>query len=391
MPLLFVTSGDRMLELEGKEISVEIARKNILDLSYPQLKELVSSLKEPAYRADQILWWIYRKLATSFEEMTDLPSSLRQKLAEVASLTSLTPVDEKISADNQTRKVLFKLDDGKTIESSLMLYEKTDSSRERRTVCVSTQVGCAIGCPFCATGQQGFERNLRPGEIIGQVLYFMRLVSAEQLRGETATDAARRPVTNVVFMGMGEPLANYEAVWQSIVMLNSKHGLGLGARQITISTVGLVPQIRRLAGESIHVELAISLHAASDALRNKLVPSNKKYPLSQLIPACRDYFKKTGRRPTFEYALFQEVNDSVSHAHELARLLEGMNCQVNLIAGNPTACQEFTPSTMKKVLAFQKILKGSGVSSTVRASKGADIKAGCGQLRSRWIANSSTP
>jgi len=361
-------------------------RQNILDLSYPQLKELVHSLGEPAYRADQILWWIYGKLTTSFEEMTDLPQSLRQKLTEVASLTRLAPVDEKISTDGQTRKVLFRLEDSRTIESSLMLYEKTGSSRERRTVCVSTQVGCPVGCPFCATGQQGFERNLRPCEIIEQVLHFMRLVSTEQSSGEAATAPTRRPVTNVVFMGMGEPLANYEAVWQSIVTLNSKHGSGLGARQITVSTVGLVPQIRRLAGESIHVELAISLHAANDVLRNKLVPINKKYPLSQLIPTCRDYFKRTGRRPTFEYALFQGVNDSVNHALELARLLEGMNCQVNLIAGNPTACQEFTPSPMKKVLAFQKELKDSGVSSTVRVSKGVDIEAGCGQLRSRWIA-----
>jgi len=366
-------------------------RQSILDLSYPQLKELLSSLSEPAYRADQILWWIYGKLATSFEEMTDLPQSLRRKLAEVAALSSLTPVDEKISADGQTRKVLFRLDDGKTIESGFMLYERTGSSRERRTVCVSTQVGCAIGCPFCATGQQGFERNLRPGEIVGQVLYFMRLVSAEQLKGDAATDAARRPVTNVVFMGMGEPLANYEAVRQSIVTLNSRHGLGLGARQITISTVGLVPQIRRLAGESIHIELAISLHAAHDALRNKLVPINKKYPLSQLIPACRDYFKKTGRRPTFEYALFQGVNDSVNHARELACLLEGMNCQVNLIAGNPTACNEFSPSPMKRVLAFQKVLRDSRVSSTIRVSRGVDIEAGCGQLRSRWLSNGMKP
>jgi 23S rRNA (adenine2503-C2)-methyltransferase len=186
-------------------------------------------------------------------------------------------------------------------------------------------------------------------------------------------------------MGMGEPLANYEAVWQSIEILNSKHGLGLGARQITISTAGLVPQIRRLAGESIHVELAVSLHAANEVLRNKLVPINKRYPLSQLIPACREYLKKTGRRPTFEYALFQGVNDSLGHARELAHLLEGMNCQVNLIAGNATACKEFTPSPMKRVLAFQKMLKDSGVSSTVRVSKGTDIEAGCGQLRSRLI------
>jgi len=303
----------------------------------------------------------------------------------------MVSVYEKVSADGQTRKVLFRLDDGRTIESSLMLYEKVSSSRERRTVCVSTQVGCPVGCPFCATGQQGFERNLRPGEIMEQVLYFMRLVSAEQLRGEVATDPARRPVTNVVFMGMGEPLANYEAVWQSIITLNSKQSLGLGVRQITVSTAGLVPQIKRLAGEDIHVELAVSLHAANDALRNKLVPLNKKYPLSQLIPACREYFKKTGRRPTFEYALFQGVNDSLGHARELANLLQGLNCQVNLIAGNPTKCKDFAPSPMKKVLAFQKYLKDSGVSSTVRVSRGVDIEAGCGQLRSRWIANSSTP
>ncbi len=369
-----------------KGIDVETDHKNILDMSYPQLEELVCSLGEPAYRADQIAWWVYKKLATSFEEMTDLPQSLRQKLASVASLSGMVPLWGKVSADGQTRKVLFKLDDGRTIESSLMLYEKVGSSRERRTVCISTQVGCPAGCLFCATGQQGFERNLRPGEIIGQVLYFMRLVSAEQLGGETTTDPARRPVTNVVFMGMGEPLSNYEAVWQSVVTLNSKQGLGLGIRQITVSTVGLVPQIKRLAGESIHVELAISLHAANDALRNKLIPMNKKYPLSQLMPACRDYFQKTGRRPTFEYALFQGVNDSVSHARELANLLKGMNCQVNLIAGNPTKCKEFTPSPRKKVLEFQGQLKDSGVSSTVRVAKGVDIEAGCGQLRSRWIA-----
>ena len=360
-------------------------RQNIIDLSYTQLKELVRSLGEPAYRVDQILWWIYGKLSTSFDEMTDLPLALRQRLAVVASLSRLTPIDEKISADGQTRKVLFRLDDGRTIESSLMFYEKAGSSRERRTVCVSTQVGCNIRCPFCATGQQGFERNLRPGEIIEQVLYFMRLVSAEQVAGKAATDSDRRSVTNVVFMGMGEPLANYEAVWQSIEILNSKRGPGLGARQITISTAGLVPQIRRLAGEKIHVELAVSLHAAKDALRNRLVPINKKYPLSQLIPACREYFKKTGRRPTFEYALFRGVNDSVEHARELAHLLEGMNCQVNLIAGNPSACKEYAPSPMKRVLAFQTILKDSGLSSTVRVSRGVDIEAGCGQLRSRSV------
>ncbi len=364
---------------------METTRKNILDLTSPQLKELVESLGEPGYRADQIAWWVYRKLATSFEEMTDLPQSLRQKLAEVASLSILTPVDERVSADGQTRKVLFRLGDGKTIESSLMLYAPTGSSRERRTVCVSTQVGCPIDCPFCATGQQGFERNLKPGEIIEQILYFMRLMNAEQ-QGNKGQDLARRPITNVVFMGMGEPLANYEAVWQAVVMLNSKHGLGLGARQITISTVGLVPQIKKLASESIHVELAVSLHAANDELRNRLVPMNKRYPLRQLILACREYFEKTGRRPTFECALFQGVNDSLSHARELADLLRGLNCQVNLIGGNPTKCKDLAPSPRKKVLEFQRTLKESGITSTVRVSKGIDIEAGCGQLRSRWIS-----
>ena len=368
-------------------MDMETVQHKILDLTYPQLEELVCSMGEPRYRADQVLWWVYRKLAVSFEEMTDLPQSLRHKLASVASLSSLMPIDEKVSEDGQTRKVLFKLDDGRTIESSLMLYTGTGASRERRTVCVSTQVGCPVGCPFCATGQQGFERNLKPGEIMEQVLYFMRAVRAEQSDKVELTDPSRRPVTNVVFMGMGEPLANYEAVWQSIVMLNSKQGPGLGARQLTISTVGLVPQIRRLAGESIHVELAISLHAANDNLRNKLVPINKRYPLGQLIPACREYFEKTGRRPTFEYALFQGVNDALSHAHELSRLIEGMNCQVNLIAGNPTIKREFKSSPLKAVLAFQKQLRDSGISSTVRLSRGVDIEAGCGQLRSRWTGS----
>jgi 23S rRNA (adenine2503-C2)-methyltransferase len=345
------------------------------------LAEFVCSLGEPAYRADQILWWVYKKLATSFEEMTDLPQTLRQKLVSVASLSSLTLVEEKISADGQTKKVLFKLDDGKTIESSFMLYGRAGSSRERRTVCVSTQVGCPIGCVFCATGQQGFERNLRVGEIIEQVLHFMR-----SMNKETDIDLDRRLVTNVVFMGMGEPLANYEAVWQSIVMLNSKQGLNLGARQIAVSTVGLVPQIKRLASEGIHVELAISLHAAGDELRNRLVPINRKYPLKQLMAACREYFEKTGRRPTFEYALFRGINDTAGHASELAGLLEGLNCHVNLIAGNPTKSTEFAPSSKKTVLAFQKQLTERRISNTLRLSKGVDIEAGCGQLRSRWIA-----
>jgi len=378
----------------------------------------------------------------------------------------MEPVDERLSRDGQTRKVLFQLEDGKTIESAHMLYEQTETSRQRRTVCVSTQVGCSIRCPFCATGQQGFERNLTAGEIVEQVLYFVWLAQAGDQRGVTAhgvsrevrdasrresegaqlqypplksigmkrvqgfipagglgvspsssispksggqgiesgllgqpprglevspettpsRPAARRALTNIVFMGMGEPLANYEAVKGAITTLNSKRGLGLGARQITVSTVGLVPQIRRLAKEDVHVELAVSLHAASDRVRNVLVPVNRRYPLGRLIPACQEYLQETGRRPTFEYALFNGINDSLDQAQRLTELLAGFECHVNLIAGNPTPSKEFRPSVARRVAAFQKELTEGGISNTLRQSRGTDIEAGCGQLRSRRLA-----
>jgi 23S rRNA (adenine2503-C2)-methyltransferase len=356
-------------------------RPDILNLTSSQLKELVVSLGAPAYRADQLLNWIYKKLASSFAEMSDLPQGWRQRLAEETSLFTLTPLEHRTSSDGQTLKILFQLSDGKTIESTLMSYGPSASIRERRTVCISTQVGCALNCGFCATGQQGFERNLHPGEILEQVLYLARLVT--RTGTPKATEFSRRPVTNVVFMGMGEPLANYENVWQAIEMLNSKAGMELGARQITVSTAGLAPQIRRLAAESLHVELAVSLHAPIDQLRDRLVPVNKKYPLAELIAACREYFMKTGRRPTFEYALFQDINDSMGNADLLAQLLKGLNCSVNLIAGNPTACQEYHSSTLKQADAFQARLTARGLNSTIRAPRGTDIEAGCGQLRSR--------
>ncbi|HWR70816.1 MAG TPA: 23S rRNA (adenine(2503)-C(2))-methyltransferase RlmN [Dehalococcoidia bacterium] len=363
-------------------------KPRILDLSHSQLVELVSSLGEPEYRADQVLKWIYSGTARSFDEMTNLPQAFRQKLNESCQLFTLEAVDERLSRDEQTRKVLFQLEDGKTIESAYMLYEPTETSRERRTVCVSTQVGCSIRCPFCATGQQGFERNLTAGEIVEQVLYFVWLAQSGGQGGATPSPV-RRPLTNVVFMGMGEPLANYEAVKGAITRLNSKRGLGLGARQITVSTVGLVPQIQRLAKEDIHVELAVSLHAASDRVRSILVPVNRRYPLAKLIPACQEYLQLTGRRPTFEYALFNGINDSLDQAQKLAELLAGFECHVNLIVGNPTPSKEFRPSAARRVAAFQKELIEGGVSNTLRQSRGADIEAGCGQLRSRRMAKQS--
>jgi 23S rRNA (adenine2503-C2)-methyltransferase len=430
-------------------------KPRILDLSHSQLVELVGALGEPPYRADQIVKWVYGGLVRSFDEMTDLPLAFRQKLASNSYLFTSQPVDERLSGDGQTRKVLFQLEDGKTIESAYMFYEPTDTSRERRTVCVSTQVGCSIRCPFCATGQQGFERNLTTGEIVEQVLYFVWLAQAgdrsevashdvrenplespfakggsgvgrgagdtllpgfgvspihssppksggqgveSRLRGkppkalrtttETASSRpeARRALTNVVFMGMGEPLANYEAVKGAIAALNSKKGLGLGARQITVSTVGLVPQIRRLVKEEVHVELAVSLHAASDRIRSVLVPVNRRYPLGKLIPVCQEYFQETGRRPTFEYALFNGINDSLDQAHRLTDLLAGFECHVNLIVGNPTPSKPFRPSVARRVAAFQKELTDGRISNTLRQSRGADIEAGCGQLRSRRLA-----
>jgi 23S rRNA (adenine2503-C2)-methyltransferase len=359
-------------------------KPRILELSHSQLVELMVPLGEPRYRADQVLKWTYSGTARSFDEMTDLPQAFRHKLAESCHLFTLEPIDERLSRDEQTRKVLFQLEDGKAIESAYMLYEPTETSRERRTVCVSTQVGCSIRCPFCATGQQGFERNLTSGEIIEQVLYFVWLAQSGGQSGTTQS-AARRPLTNVVFMGMGEPLANYDAVKGAIARLNSNRGLGLGARQITVSTVGLVPQILRLAKEDVHVELAVSLHAASDRVRSILVPVNRRYPLAKLILACQEYLQATGRRPTFEYALFNGINDSLDQARKLAELLAGFECHVNLIAGNPTPSKEFRPSVARRVAAFQKELTEGGVSNTLRQSRGADIEAGCGQLRSRRL------
>jgi 23S rRNA (adenine2503-C2)-methyltransferase len=368
----------------------------ITDLNIEEVNKLVTSLGAPAYRAKQLLGWVYRKLVVSYDEMTDLPLSFRQKLAAAANLHTLTPLHE-VKAKDGTVKVLFSLPDGKTVETALMQFVASASGGPvvekvgqaslpvskaksyRYTVCVSTQVGCPIGCPFCATGQQGFERNLTPGEIIDQVLYFARWLQDKN----NGRDGER--IDNIVFMGMGEPLANYDALWQAIEMLNSPDVFGLSARSMTVSTAGLVPGIKRFSGEKLQVGLAVSLHAPDDKLRNQLVPVNKKYPLGELIPACREYFDQTHRRVSFEYALFDGVNDSLSQAQTLADLIQGMNCHINLISANNTANQTLQPSPRGTVLAFQQELKNRGITCTLRQSRGQDINAGCGQLRSRFL------
>ena len=339
-------------------------RPVVLDLSKEQLQKLLGTWGEPAYRAKQVWHGLYCQLAATPEALSDLPKALRARLSEETIWDPLTPLMTLRSLDGQTQKVLFALPDGAQVEAVLMHYA------QRHTVCLSTQAGCAIGCPFCATGQGGFQRNLSAGEMVAQVLYFARKVAAQGER-----------ITNVVLMGMGEPLANYEATWAAIRRLNDPEGFGLRARAITLSTVGLVPGIRRMAHEPEQVNLAVSLHAANDALRDRLVPINRSFPLTQLLEACRYYIAHTHRRVSFEYALIADVNDRDEDALQLAGLLSGLLAHVNLIPLNPTPDSSFQPSPRARVQAFQHILQQQRISCTVRLRRGLDIQAGCGQLR----------
>jgi 23S rRNA (adenine2503-C2)-methyltransferase len=353
------------------------------ELTSTQSSELIVAMGEPAYRAKQLVKWVYQNMVLEYQEMTDLPLALRQKLSDKIKLHSLNPV-KLLTGKDGTVKALFSLADGKTIESALMYYD-ADKGGERHTVCVSTQVGCAVGCPFCATGQQGFERNLTPGEIIDQVLYFAHhLLEPENGSGNKQP----KHISNVVFMGMGEPLANYANLLQAIRMLNSPEGFGLGARNIVISTAGLVPQIKQLAKEKLQVGLAVSLHASDNALRDKLVPINRKYPLEQLMTACHEYNRSAGRRLSFEYTLFSGINDSVRQAHALAELIQGLKCHVNLIPANVTVDSSFQPPSRKIILAFVEELNRCRVNVTLRELRGQDINAGCGQLRSQFLKES---
>lgn len=336
----------------------------LLDLSLPQLEGWLQEQGEPTYRATQIWEWAYQRGATTFQDMTSLPAGLRARLEEAFVIDPLEPVSESISSDGQTRKLAFRLPDGEIIETVWMKYET------RRSVCVSTQAGCGIGCVFCATGQGGFRRNLSAGEIVAQVLAFARLMVAQGQR-----------ISNVVFMGMGEPFANYDATMKAVRLLTDPSGLGLGARHITISTAGVVPGIRRFADEGTQVRLAISLHAADDALRDRLVPLNRAYPIGALMDAVRYYVNKTGRRVTFEYALIAGVNDRPDQARALAALLKDAKAHVNLIPLNPTPDSDLKASPPEAVRRFQATLETEGIPCTVRLGRGADIRAACGQLR----------
>ena len=341
-------------------------KPNIYDLDLDALTLLVTELGQPSYRANQVWQWLYKYHVTDFEAMTNLPKSMRKQLAFSVSLETWEPVVEQHSQDGHTKKLLFKLADGNFIETVLMRYDK------RRTLCISTQVGCAMGCVFCATGQMGFLRNLTTGEIVAQVLHFARELSEQGER-----------VTNIVMMGMGEPLHNYDNTLAALDILTNGEGLNLGARKITISTVGLVPAIRRYADEGRQTPLAVSLHAATDKERHELIPVAKRWTLAELLDACHYYVDKTGRRITFEWALIDGKNDTLNQARLLGRLLKGLLCHVNLIPLNPTAGYGGRPPSRERIRVFQKELGAHGISSTLRVRRGIDIQAGCGQLRDR--------
>ncbi len=346
----------------------------IYDLSQPALAEIVQSWGEPPYRTRQIWQGLYRDLWRQPGDFTTLPKPLRTRLWDSFSFRHLTPVTHLASKDGETQKTLFHLPDGKAIETVRMHYGPPARSRKqaRNTLCVSTQSGCAMGCSFCATGQMGFQRNLSSGEIIEQILYTARQLNQE---GEH--------LTNVVFMGMGEPFHNYDSVMEAIDRLNDPQGMNFGARRFTISTVGLVPGIRRFTAERRQVNLAISLHAAEDDLRSSLLPINRKYPLPELMAALREYANETRRRITFEWALIHGVNDSVEQAHKLARLLRGLLAHVNLIPLNPTQGFDGLATSRQQAEQFQSALMKRGIACSIRSRRGIDIQAGCGQLASR--------
>lgn len=331
------------------------------DLSRQQVAGLLAG--EPAYRVSQVWDGLHRQ-GRDLGELTTLPLSLRTRLVAEPALEPALRLERETAADGgATVKWLWALADGRRVETVLMDYPEAG----RTTVCVSSQAGCAMACGFCATGQAGFERNLTAGEMVEQVV---RAVGGARRRG--------RRLSNVVFMGMGEPLANYERVWAAVERIHDD--VGLSARHITVSTVGIVPGIRRLAGERLPVNLAVSLHAADDALRDELVPVNRRYPLGSLLEACRGYLAAKGRRLSFEWALIDGVNDRPSDARGLARLARPIGAHVNLIPLNPTPGSAMRGSPPGRVREFRDQLGRLGVNATVRRNRGTDIAAACGQL-----------
>ena len=336
-----------------------------------EMEKLVLEMNEPRYRADQILHALYHEYPKSVAELKQLSTGMRAELVEMGyTVGSAIETHRVVSEDGDTTKILLSLNDGTLIEAVLIQYQsEKPNGHPRSTICVSTQVGCAMKCVFCATGQMGFERNIRAEEIVAQIIHFANLLRS---RGQH--------ITNIVFMGMGEPLANYDETIRAVRLLTHPKAFGLGQRSITISTIGLIAGIDRLAEEDLQIGLAISLHAPNNEMRKWLVPTASPHSVEDIISAGKRYFRKTGRRVTFEYALIDGVNDSPETAEELAWLLRGNGSHVNLIPVNPTA-GDFERPSKRNVLEFEDILLDSGVNCTVRVEKGSEISAACGQLR----------
>ena len=357
---------------------------DIRSISREELAARLSDWKTPTYRLDQLLAWLYPNRATAWDEMTNLPRALREVLAGHYRLASPSLVQKQGSADS-TQKFLWRLEDGNLIESVLIpanpdLYgERAD----RHTLCVSTQVGCAYGCRFCASGLDGWRRNLQPHEIVGQVLAVERW-HEKQRQSETAAESTQpnnRLVNNLVIMGMGEPLANYENLMKGLRTLNAPWGGGIGARKITISTSGIAPKIRELADDPLQFRLAISLHGARDEVRNQIMPINRKFPLSVLTEACRYYVEKKGKMITLEYILIAGMNDAVSEVVPLGELAQELHAKVNLIPYNRVEGLPWNRPEENHCRAFSEALQSQGVPTTLRLEKGHDIEVACGQLR----------
>lgn len=336
-------------------------KTDLVNFTLSELGDFLISLGEKRYRAKQVFKWIYQKRASSFGEMTDLPISFREKLENSASILKIIIKDKKVSQKSGAIKYLHQLWDSELIETVLILEEK------RKTVCVSSQVGCALGCKFCATARMGLMRNLTAGEIVGQMLSVIK--------------DSKENITNIVIMGMGEPFLNYENVIKSVDILSDDNGLAIAHRRITISTIGIIPAIKRYADEKIKAKLAISLNAVSDEIRGKLMPVSRSYPIDELINAAKYYAKRANKKITFEYVLIDGINDSIEDAKKLAGLISGISCKINLIPFNPIG-NEYKKPAREKIDLFFRTLKSHSVQVNIRWSKGEDINAACGQLLS---------
>ncbi len=358
-----------MRSVTAPDNSVSAITLNLLDLDRQGLEDYFSELGEKSFRASQVVQWIHQKGVTDFQQMSNLSQALRDHLQNHAVIHMPEVVYDATSTDG-TRKWLLQLDDGNRIET---VYIPED---DRGTLCVSSQVGCALDCSFCSTGRRGFNRNLSTAEIISQVLLATRLIDEEKKPG--------RKVTNVVLMGMGEPLLNFDNVVRAVRIMMDDFAYGLSKRRVTVSTAGVVPAMDRL-GDILDMRLAVSLHASDDELRNSLVPLNNKYPLRELMAACRRFIDKqnTRSRITFEYVLLDGVNDSDQHAHQLIKLVKGIPTLMNLIPFNPFTGSGYKTSPVKRVERFNKILADAGITTVVRRTRGEDIDAACGQLVGR--------